>query len=1245
MDTIASSKNHFGLPGNSYGLIDKQRGAVGLQEQNLETDLPSVTERENLFMFDTRDCIGELSLREAQTAFSYYTATTGKITPENFKKTLNSNGIVVPRKLVQIVSDLSQAGEIMGFPTRKNQPYIKDNIITFQFPRVLKQLKSLEIINAIIPRDIIPVYVYFPGFIDSCLPFSLPGTGINYINPKNSDPSSNWVSPIPETYEDFYDSDIQGMSNNKLGGVYQIPIRYWRSYTGANCMSNPHTPPPYQLWNPPQDSFSANPWPFQPQPIRNQRTPTYVAKNGVVFSGFGLYDLDDFPTTQELQLSDGSQISIPLRKLILKLLVPAGQYINGIPAEELIDISDVDDFNEAGIVDNPLVQTGYGDYQRFVPGPGIGMNYQPNQWRPLKSAPIEIGMSTYDPITGYIGPMPVPFPNFRGNVWGPYGSPGDRFQNMSVQATLDELYMNGDLNNLEGNSVLWPAYDPNDGSYTFEMYIATLKRANNIIRFRNVESTSNPNVKNAMRVINTGGFGAVYAYVGKNTIVRGKPGPIITGGLPNTQYDGKVKKFNSTVWMTPRTDIPENWIQSLPGPQKPTITQDSTFAGWIYIWRNIFPWTGSIYVPITAGGTGPMEYFDADLDNPEWIKATGSSSLSNITKGSSQWSSSPVIGRSNTYCIPSSVPSAFEYVDNVPFGNVTSIELIIGGSNYQSGYDNFSGNPLYGIYKYTYSNPSVRGRFTLINSNITIQVSGVDNKGTIILENQLSVIGSFTGIYALQPCPAVSSTCNNPESVTSGNNSIYAGDGSSVLVPHYGGGGYIVANNMRTVTDNGTGVGLVVNILAVDNINIYIPGVVVDFEISEPGSGYKTGDIIRVLQQGSFNNCLFKITSVSSQNNDIIPSENTFHYLDPLAIGPAGYGNTAAIGINYINGNNVCQPVCTTAVDNCTPPGGEYTFNVGELLISGSTGADDPRPTPNPKNMLKCDFRDQLSPDEEWNDDPDKNCRPLNNARILQTSTYINKRVAYSDMGANNGSFLSALISYRSFFVSSTPDTDIVIRIRQAERTVYTQSLNSQVNQSNFNMPIRLNLGTASGTQEYVEAVAGTLTSSGVYWKKDYFPPKAEMSEMTIEFWTYNGTPIPMERCLGFFEQFTEQAVLYSSNIATSFILHGNYTAYQPNLPPFSTTTTLTPSSIIITNTTSSKSLTDPFNPKTSNYTQRNLGLMFKIVTYHAQNPGITGIIKQMPASYIAPEVETFVDDNGNDKELIPLAGNIDSYH
>lgn len=1249
MNGMSTSQNTFGLPFNSYGLVDKTKQAVGLSELDLESATPQITDRDNLIMYDTRDCLGELSMREAQIAFSYDAATTGKIPPERFKKSLNPNGIVVPEKLVNVVLGMQNDGLISGFPdkTKPEQPYIEGNTITFKFNKMLKFVKSLEIINAIIPRDIIPVYVYFPGFINNSLPFSLPGTGITYLNPNITDPSSTWESPIPASVEDYFDKNVTGISSNKLGGVYQTPLRYWRTYTGPNCMPNPHTPPPYQLWNPPQDNISENPWPFQPQPVQGQRVPTYVAKNGVIFSGYGLYDLDDFPASQELQLADGTTIQIPLRKLILKLLVPEGQYIDGVSSLEIIDNSPVDDFNDSGIVDNPLTQTGYGDYQRFIPGPGIAMNYQPNQWRDGKSAPIDLSCSTYDPDTGYVGPMPVPFPNFRGNVWGPYGRPGDRFQNKSLQLTVDELYLNGDLRNLEGNSIILPSYNPSLEPYSFEKFITTLKRANNIVRFRTFETASNPNIKNAMRVEYDGGFGAVFAYVGLNTTTRGVPGPIISGGLPNTQYDGSFHKFNPDIWITPREDIPSNWIQSLPGPQKPTITSNPTtgFPGWMYIWRAIFPWTGSVYIPVTAGGTGPMEYYDCETNSPEWKKSIGSSQQINITKGSSQWACSPVIGKSNFYCIPSSSPSTFEFVSNLPYGKVLAVEPATGGTQYQDSFTNFPGVfPRYYVKPYYLDTGT-----TPISEYAVIEVTSVDSKGAILtwnmIDDQITTGGNFYYVTTCDAADSIPAACTNPDSVTSGDNCIFISNaGTPKFFFHTGGSGYSIANNLNTTIEfpsNGSELSL--NVVSVSwpagagsNVPQYQ---ITNVEIQNGGTGYAVGDIVSVIQENAQDNALYRITEVAETPEDIIPEHNVFHYTDPLAVGPGYFGPNSALSSDYVNGIDTCTTDCP---NNCTPPVGEYEFCIGNKIPDASNACDDPRPIPDPPCMLKCDFVAQESPQTEWNNDPNKNCRPLDNIRTKQTSNYISQRVAYNDLGSNNGQLIVSLLNYRTFFVSSTVDTDIVIRIKQAERNIYTQSLNPQVDQSNFYIPIRLNLGTTSGTIEYVEAVQGTLTSSSVYWKKDYYPPLAKLDELQMSLWTYDGTPIPIERSLGFIEQFTDQALLFSSSIASSFILHGSYSAFAPKLPPFVTTNAVGPSSVIITGNNNSKTLSDPFNPKLERYTQRNLGLMFKVVTYHPQNPGITEMIKRMPDSLI--KTETFVDQYGNEKEIIPLAGNIDEY-
>lgn len=1130
MDGIASGQNTFGLPTNPYGLINRSRQAIGASEVNLETADPLVSTRTHQIFFDTRSCIGELSLREAQLAFSFNTASNGKIPPERFKQVLQPDGSVSLLKLLEIVEQMDRDGLISGFPRRQETgtgnslPYIQGNVIRFDLSKTIKEVISLELINVIIPRDIIPMYVYFPGFIENCLPFQLSSTGANFLNPLAAGPNSIWDSPVPPEINDFIDPTMgSSLSAIRLGGVFETPLRYWRTYTGPNSMSRTATPPPYQLWNPPQNSFTNDPWPFQPVPVRQQRIPTYRAKNGVVFSGYGLYDLEDFPPLQQLQLADGSVVQIPLRKLILKLIVPKGQYINGTAAETLIDISTDDDFNDAGIVENPTTQTGYGDYQRFIPGPGLTMNYQPNQVRDGKAAPIDLSLSTYDSVTGTYGPMPVPFPNFRGNRFGPYGRPGDAFQNNSLLATVDELYLNGDLDNLAGNPIIFENYNPTKNAYSFEEFSLVLRSPNDAVRFQNFETASNPNIKNAMRVSYDGGFGAVFAYVGENTSEVGQPGPIITGGLPNTQYDGELHPLNPTVWVTPRTANPSNWIESLPGPQKPTIVSSNTFAGWLYVWRNVYPYTGEIYVPVTAGGSGTMEHFDG----VQWVKTTSSYDERHYTLGSAAWTCSPVIGQSNSWCFPDT--STNEVIGNLPYGDVTTLSITTAGTNY--------------------------------------------------------------------------------------------GVGNSVPVT------------------GGTGSGLLIDILTVDGT-----GAILTFAIDDAGTGYTTGDVVTIDQTGSDLNATFTITTATAKPDNVIPEYNQFHYMDPLAVGPSQLGTGAALTINYADGIDDCTNVCTnTVTDNCTAPGGKYVFQIGNEVEDFSTACDIPTPTPDPPQLLKCDFRDLTSPEDEWTSG-NKQCRPENNARQRQVSNYIDRRVAYNDSGANNGRFITELINYRSYFISSTPDTDFIIRIRNnMDRSIYTQSISPQLSASNFYTPIRLNLGSVTGTQQYVEATQGTLTGcSSCYWQKIFEPPMAEMSSIEMELFTFDGTPIPIERSLGFLEQLKGFSSLFTATISSSSALTitGNLGAFSPNLPPFLGVLSTSPSSVLLTATPNSRtSVEKSFSPYTETYTQRNINIMFKVVNYHNENPGIMTRVKSMPT---AETFESVTHSSG--LRLLPLAANIDNY-
>jgi hypothetical protein len=529
----------------------------------------------------------------------------------------------------------------------------------------------------------------------------------------------------------------------------------------------------------------------------------------------------------------------------------------------------------------------------------------------------------------------------------------------------------------------------------------------------------------------------VFAYVGENTSELGKPGPIITGGLPNTQYDGQLHPLNPDIWVTPREANPTNWIDSLPGPQKPTIVSSNTYAGWMYVWRDVYPYTGQSYVPVTAGGSGTMEHFD----ETQWVKTISGFEDTNYTLGSAAWTCSPIIGQSNSWCIPtvdSTFPSS-QVIGNLPYGVVTILSLTSAGTNYS-------------------------------------------------VENSLSVNG-------------------------------------------------------------GTGSELKINILTVDG-----SGAILTYEISSSGTGYVTGEIVTIQQSGSDNDATFTIDSATEKSDNLIPEYNVFHYLDPLAVGPSQLGTGASLTINYANGIDDCTNACSNvANDNCIAPGGKYVFQIGNAVQDFATACDIPTSTPDPPRLLKCDFRDLTSPEDEW-DNSDKQCRPKNNARQNQVSNYVSRRVTYNDSGPNNGRFIIELINYRSNFISSTPDTDFIIRIKNnMDRSVYTQSISPQLSASNFYTPIRLNLGSVTGTQQYVEATQGTLAGcSSCYWQKIFEPPMAEMDSIEMELFTFDGTPIPIERSLGFLEQLSGFSSLFTATISSSssLTITGQYEQFSPNLPP-----------------------------------------------------------------------------------------------
>ena len=205
-------------------------------------------------------------------------------------------------------------------------------------------------------------------------------------------------------------------------------------------------------------------------------------------AGYGVYDLadwtDDYSATTALQLIN-TQIA---RWLLILLACPIQSYRD----EDYISL-----VLNSNVYDDPPLPVGnffgFGDYQRFIPGPGLGMAYQPGT--------VHGG----DPTTS-VDPGPIAFPNFRGNVWGPYDTPGDRFQRMGLRDALQDLYLNGDLKNLLGMPLVKP-YVPTESlmrDWTYGLNLPLLTEVN----MGNFTSTTNPNILNAMRLV-PNGFGAL----------------------------------------------------------------------------------------------------------------------------------------------------------------------------------------------------------------------------------------------------------------------------------------------------------------------------------------------------------------------------------------------------------------------------------------------------------------------------------------------------------------------------------------------------------------------------------------------------------------------------------------------------------------------------------------------------------------------------------------------------------------
>jgi len=622
------------------GAVDKLDSGVGMKlATSSEKD---ITTRENLVFVDTRDCVGEQSLLDARSYFAglggrnpysgKIITTTGlgvnpieitseeitdadsissvdalidgdTITISGVRGNTAANGVWVISNVnlgSTTTFDISATGNgaytgngtiyraaDSGYPVvDNNASYISGNEMIIYLPKKLRFIRSVSLIHTIVPRDIIPLDTYLPDFVafsvltdddspptpgvrvattvagviatsfnegdvidgvtlvtgdkillkdqassiengiyfcDGTNPavrtdelptgtlsavankyYVLVSEGTTNINntyqmtmapgglvgTNNITPTLipngvgvSWVSFIPQEEAFLEDNMI---------GFYSTPLQLFRSYASSPfAIPNKYTPPPLRLWNPTVGGAT-----HQLKPYPQQTVPTYTSdvfnvsgETGdfyLILSGYGVYDLNDWT----FRLGDNSILNFILTFLMrafLLLTIGLNQTYRGVDYVVLI-------FSSALASSlSPLAYFGYGDYQRFIPGPGLGMHYQPGT------------SDGADPTVASID-SPVPFPNFRGNVWGPYNAPGDRFQKMGLRDTIQDLFLNGDLGNLFGTSVIKPWVSarsiPSDTSFGINF------PAFSFVTFGNILDSTNPNIVNAMR-ISSNGFGAL----------------------------------------------------------------------------------------------------------------------------------------------------------------------------------------------------------------------------------------------------------------------------------------------------------------------------------------------------------------------------------------------------------------------------------------------------------------------------------------------------------------------------------------------------------------------------------------------------------------------------------------------------------------------------------------------------------------------------------------------------------------
>jgi hypothetical protein len=594
-------------PINQFGLRDKQDQSAGLVQKNpLESQF---TLLENTLVVDTRDCIGTQSLADARAYFiakggrtsanGTILSTTGigtnpivvtfnsvanlkngdTVTIRGVRGNDNVNGV----RVISLVNSTFNTATITAGPSGNYKgggtwtrgadpgyPEIKDtdstimgNVITVSLDKELKQLRTISLFHIVVPRDIIPLYYWLSDFILA----SVDATNNTYNLYTGGTVTTDYTTRIPQEAK---------LMLARIIGFYSTPLDLWRTYSfGAFAMQNNVTPSPLQLWNPPGPGV----WPnLQPLPYPFQTVPTYKSNNFsvtdqaglfyLVLSGYGVFDLVDWTiiSSPPTPVTDALNTSI-VRKLLLLLLCPVQSYNN-------IDYIDLILNCNTTSNTNPVQAYGFGDFQRYLPGPGQGLTYQPN------SNTVYNGANASGPPNVVQTDSPIPFPNFRGNVWGPYSSPGDRFQKLGLRDVVQDLYMNGDLDNLLGSPIIIPTIpvealtqDPSFGLNFASLIPVTMG---------NIANATNPNILNAMRIV-ANGFGAVIVR-GQGANGAGPVGPYYTSTYESAGGIGPSNLGTPSAWVNTgvyggAASFTDPIAQGYAGPNITPATTDASSVG------------------------------------------------------------------------------------------------------------------------------------------------------------------------------------------------------------------------------------------------------------------------------------------------------------------------------------------------------------------------------------------------------------------------------------------------------------------------------------------------------------------------------------------------------------------------------------------------------------------------------------------------------------------------------------------